>query len=156
MTEGAGSGPALWAAQTEMARQISANSERIGQLTAQLADRPTYKDMMGEMNGARKEITGKIDHMESKFDQSTTKLEAIFDNTIKRLQDTWETVADRAVTKEMEKRDAQARAARDEADRYDKDMERKIRNANRTGTLGVGTGILGINAAVIQYLYGAG
>lgn len=112
--------------------------------------------MMGEMNGARKEITGKIDHMETKFDQATTKLEGIFDNTIKRLQDTWETVADRAVTKELEKRDAQERKAREEADRYDKDMERKIRNANRTGTLGVGTGIIGIIAAIAQYFYGAG
>ena len=146
----------FWHAQAELAKQVTRVSEVIGTLTAQVSDRPTYKDMMIGMGDVRKEVTGKIDHMESRFDAAAKSLQVTFDGSIDRLKDTWETVADRAVTKELAKRAAVELTARETVRRNDDELERKIRQANRNSVIGGGVGILGVVAAVFQYLQGAG
>jgi hypothetical protein len=158
MADGLGNqGPDMsgfWQAQAELGKQISRVSEILGSVTAHLADRVTHKDMMNEFSGFRKEVGGKLDHMEGKFDQSTSKVEAILDRATQRQFESWRAIADEAVSKEMIKRDAQEVKAREAVQRSDAELERKIRQANRNGLLGGGAGLLGIAVAIYQSMYG--
>jgi hypothetical protein len=144
---------AFWQAQAaELAKQVNRVSETLGSVSSSLNDRPTHKDMMLGFGDFRKEFCGKLDHMETKFDQATAKTEAALDHAINRLTETWDTVADRAVAKELMKREASENRAREAVKRNDEEMERKIRNANRNGAVGVGTGLLGLIAFIAERL----
>lgn len=148
---------AFWQTQaTELAKQVNRVSEMLGSVTSSLNDRPTHKDMMLGFGDFRKEFGGKLDHMETKFDQATAKTEAALDRAISRLTESWETVADRAVAKELAKREAHEAKARADVQRNDAELERKIRNASRLGWGGGVVGLGGLIAALAQYFYGAG
>lgn len=155
MADGAGNDMnGFWAAQAEVAKQISRVSEVLGSVTAQLNDRVTHKDMMTGFGDFRKEFGGKLDHMEGKFEQAVSKVEAIIDRAAIRQAESWRTMADEAVSKEMIKRDAVETKARESVKRNDDDLERKIRQANRNSVLGGGVGLIGIAAAIWQGMYG--
>lgn len=144
----------FWAAQAEVAKQISRVSEVLGGVTAQLNDRVTHKDMMTGFGDFRKEFGGKLDHMEGKFEQAVSKVEAVIDRSAARQAEAFRSLADEAVSKEMIKRDQQETKAREAVQRSDAELERKIRQANRNSVLGGSVGLLGIAAAIYQSMYG--
>lgn len=140
----------FWAAQAELGKQLNRLSEIVGSVSAQQQDRVTHKDMMNEFGDFRKEFGGKLDHMETKFDQAINKVESVIDRSLARMAESWRSIADESVSKEMMKRDAQEAKARETVARNDSELERKIRQANRNGVIGGGVGLLGLIAAIAQ------
>ena len=136
--------------QAEIARQLNQLSERVGSFSAQLADRVTHRELMQEFGGFRKEFSGKLDHMEVKFDQAAEKVDTSLEKAIERIQDKLATTAVKAVGEAMEARektDAKAQAA---ITAREADIDRRIRRSERNGVVGGGIGVIGLLVAVAQ------
>jgi hypothetical protein len=136
--------------QAEIARQLNQLTERVGTFGAQLADRVTHRELMQEFGGFRKEFTGKLDHMEVKFDQAAEKVDTSLEKAIDRIQDKLASTAVKAVAEAMAVRETNETKAREAVKRSEDEVQRQIRSANRTGAFGVGTGLLGMVAFIAE------
>ncbi len=155
--DGAGNIPMLQQGQTELARQLSRLNEQVGTLTEKVNDRVTHRELMSEFGGFRKEFSGKLDHMEEKFDQAAEKVDTSLEKAIDRIKEGLGNLAARAVTEAMAIREQQESKAAALIQAREADIDRRLRRADRNGYIGGGVGIIGIIAAVFQYLsHGAG
>ena len=155
MTDGAGSASILHQGQAEIGRQMARMSEQLGTLQAQLGDRVTHRELMQELGGFRKEFSGKLDHMEVKFDQAAEKVDSSLEKAIDRIKEGLGNLAAKAVTDAMAIREQHEAKAAAVIQARESDIDRRIRRSERNGYIGGGVGIIGLIAAALQYFYGA-
>lgn len=147
----------FWAAQGELARQVTELAKQVGAVVARVDDRVTHKELMQSVTEGRKEFASKIDHMEEKFDQATGKVETSLDRAADRIKDIIPSIVNECVSAALSLRDSQEQKAAAAIQRTDAEIDRRIdraeasaRAANIRGNGGIATGIIAVLYAIGQ------
>jgi hypothetical protein len=144
----------IWSALSELARQTTGVSERLGAVREGLEDRVTHKELMQAVSEWRKENTVRLDHMEGKFDQAVNKVESLLDRAVDRIKDNLGGLTNESVERAMSNREARDAKAIAAVEGREAEILRIARNAQWTGRGGVGVGLIGVLYAIWQGMGG--
>lgn len=127
----------------EMAKQVMSLTGTVQTVAGKLEDRVSHKDFMQQETANRKEFLGQLTAMEGRLAAGNTahgdRIKADVDGMIER-----------AVARGIAAERLREQEARQNIERSDADVDKRIRNANRNGFGGVVIGLLSLGYAVAK------
>ncbi len=147
---------AVFASQTELARQMATLAQQVGTVIAKIDDRVTHKELMETVDKGRKEQTDNFQHMENKFDGAVKDVKSALTDTVGHIKENLGGIITTEVSKAMTARDQLEQKASAVVQTRNEDIDRRVRDANLRAIIGVVAGLFGVGVTIWQAFGGGG